>query len=65
MPTPTEDDPNYPIWQEAVERVIAARKALDKTIKGTRERAAAEQEHQAARAAYMLIAQQLLVHTSR
>ena len=58
MPTPAEDDPEDPVWRKAVERVIAARKALDKTATGTPERKAAEQEHHAAHAAYMLIAQQ-------
>jgi hypothetical protein len=55
----TEDDPNYPAWRKAVERVIAARKALDGTEIDTPERKAAQQEHQAAHAAYMLIAQQM------
>jgi hypothetical protein len=59
MPTPAEDDPDNPVWRKAVERVIAARKSLDKAEIGTPERAAAEQEHQAAPAAYMLIAQQM------
>ena len=59
MPTPAEDDPEDPVWRKAVERVIAARKALDKTSTGTPEREAAEQEHQAAHVAYMLIAQQM------
>jgi hypothetical protein len=55
----TKDDPNYPAWRKAVERVIAARKALDGTEIDTPERRAAQQEHQAAHAAYMLIAQQM------
>jgi hypothetical protein len=59
MPMPIEDDPDNPVWRKAVERVIAARKSLDKAEIGTPERAAAEREHQAARAAYMLIAQQM------
>jgi hypothetical protein len=59
MPTPTEDDPNYPVWRKAVERVIAARKTLDRAEIGTPEREAARQEHRAAHAAYMLIAQQI------
>jgi hypothetical protein len=42
-----------------VERVVAARKTLDGTEIGTPERKAAQQEHQAAHAAYMLIAQQM------
>jgi hypothetical protein len=59
MLMPDEDNPNYPIWRTAAERVIAARNALDRTMIGTPERKAAEQEHQAAHAAYMLIAQQM------
>ena len=55
----TEDDPNYRAWRKAVERVVAARKTLDGTEIGTPERKAAQQEHQAAHAAYMLIAQQM------
>lgn len=56
---PDEASPNYAIWLKAVERVIAARKTLDRTTVGTPERKAAEREHQAARAAYMLVAQQV------
>lgn len=59
MPMPDEASPNYAIWLKAVERVIAARKTLDRTTVGTPERKAAEREHQAARAAYMLVAQQV------
>ena len=58
MAPPDEDQPWYPSWREAVERVIAARKVLDDTKEGTPEREAAEREHHAARAAYMLIAKQ-------
>jgi hypothetical protein len=56
MPMPDEDNPNYPIWRQAAERVIAARSALDRTMMGTPERKAPEREHQAAHAAYMLTA---------
>jgi hypothetical protein len=54
MPSPDEDQPEYPAWREAAERVIAA--LLDSTKEGTPERAAAEREHQAAYRVYMLIA---------
>jgi hypothetical protein len=57
MPTPT--NPNYSVWRKAVERVITARKVLDETMIGTPEREAAEREHRAAHADYMLIAQQM------
>jgi hypothetical protein len=56
MPSPDEDQPEYPAWREAAERVIAARRVLDSTKEGTPERAAAEREHQAAYRVYMLIA---------
>lgn len=56
MLPPVEDRPWYPAWRKAVERVIAARRALDGTAEDAPEREAAERELQAARSAYMLIA---------
>ena len=41
MPTHFEDQPWYPKWKEAVERVVEARMARDGTQPGTPEREAA------------------------
>jgi hypothetical protein len=54
-----EDQPWYEEWRAALERVIAASMARDATLVGTPERRAAEQECDAAMAAFREIANRL------
>jgi len=58
-PSAVEDQPWYPEWRAAVERVIAASMARDATMVGTPERKAADQECEAAMAAFREIANRL------
>jgi hypothetical protein len=59
MPEQFEDQPWYREWREALERVIAASMARDQTAAGTPEREAAQQECDAAMAAFREIANRL------
>lgn len=59
MPTPVEDQPWYPRWREAVERVIKAREARDVETPGTRAWEAADAEYQGTLAVYRVIAGQI------
>jgi hypothetical protein len=56
MPTHFEDQPWYPKWKEAVERVVEAQMARDGTQPGTPEREAADRDYEAAFAAFRSIA---------
>jgi hypothetical protein len=47
-----EDQSWYPEWKQTVDRVVAARMALDATKPDTPEREAAEREYQVALAAF-------------
>jgi hypothetical protein len=58
-PPSVEDQPWYPEWRAALERVISALVARDATIVGTPQRRAAQQEYDAAMAAFREIANRL------
>jgi hypothetical protein len=58
-PPRVEDQPWYPKWRAALERVIAASMAIDATMIGTPERLAAKQEHEAALAEFGKIANEI------
>ena len=58
MPTHFEDQPWYPKWKEAVERVVEAQMARDSTKPGTPEREG-DREYEAAFAAFRWIAAQI------
>ena len=59
MPTHFEDQPWYPRWKEAVERVVEAQMARDGAKPGTPESEAADREYEAAFAAFRSIAAQI------
>jgi hypothetical protein len=59
MPERFEDQPWYREWREALDRVIGASMARDRTVAGTPERAAAQGECDAALAAFRKIANQV------
>lgn len=52
-----QDQPWYPEWKKAVDRVVSARMALDATSPDTLGREAAEREYEAALAAFRLLAE--------
>jgi hypothetical protein len=54
-----EDQPWYPEWKKAIDRVVAARMALDVTKPDTSEREAASREYDAALVAFRSIANRL------
>lgn len=54
-----ENQPWYPRWRQAVQRLILARETLRDTEEGTPARMEAEIEYQAALSAYKLIADQV------
>ena len=58
-PSRPEDQPWYPQWRAALDRVIAASMAVDATMVGTPERLAANQEHDDALAAFRKIANEI------
>jgi hypothetical protein len=58
-PQAVEDQPWYAEWRTALERVIAASMARDATMVGTPERQAAQEECDAAMAAFREIANRL------
>ena len=58
-PAAWEGQPWYQEWRAALERVIAASMARDATMVGTPDRQSAEQEYDAAMAAYRDIANRL------
>jgi hypothetical protein len=49
----------YPEWKEAVDRVVAARMALDATAPETPERQAADREYQSALTGFRILAEKL------
>jgi hypothetical protein len=53
-----EDQPWYPRWHQAVERVVSAQMALDSTKPGP-DRKVAEQEYQAALAVFRALAEEI------
>jgi len=53
-----EDQPWYPEWKKTVDRVVAARMALDATKPDAPEREAAEREYEVALAAFRSAAEQ-------
>ena len=57
MPESFEDQPWYPEWRDVVDRVVAARMALDATRPDTPEREAADREYEVALAAFRLLAE--------
>jgi hypothetical protein len=57
MPKRFEDQSWYPEWKETMDRVVAARMALDTTKPDTPERAAADREYEAALAVFRLLAE--------
>ena len=59
MPTPVEDQPWYPRWRIAVDRVIATREGRDNYQLGTPQWEAADAEYQQAVIAYRAIASQI------
>jgi hypothetical protein len=59
VPIPVEEQPWYPAWRKAVERLIAAKEALNDTKPDMPERKAAEAEVRAAQSAYRLIASKI------
>jgi hypothetical protein len=54
-----DDQPWYREWRQALERVIAAQMMLDATKPGTPQRQTADQEYEAAIAAFRAIANQV------
>jgi hypothetical protein len=52
-----EDQSWYPEWKKTIDRVVAARMALDATQLGTTERETADREYEAALAAFRLVAE--------
>jgi hypothetical protein len=52
-----EDQSWYPEWKKTIDRVVAARMALDATQPGTLERETADREYEAALAAFRLVAE--------
>jgi hypothetical protein len=52
-----ENQPWYPEWREAVQRVVAALAARENTKPGTPEREASDREYEAALAAFRLAAE--------
>jgi hypothetical protein len=58
-PPKPEDQPWYPQWRAALDRVIAASMAVDATMVGTPERLAAKQEHEAALAEFRKVANEI------
>jgi hypothetical protein len=52
-----EDQSWYPEWKKTIDRVVAARMALDATQPGTLERETANREYEAALAAFRLVAE--------
>ena len=59
MPERFEDQPWYREWREALERIIAASMARDRTMVGTPEREAAQRECDSAMAAFREIANRI------
>ena len=59
MATPVEEQPWYPLWREAIERVIAASEARNKEQAGSPAWDAANAVYQAALAAYRIVAGQI------
>jgi len=59
MTTTVENQPWYPRWRQAVQRLILAREMLRDTKEDTPARMEAETEYQAAFSAYKLIADQV------
>lgn len=59
MPETFENQPWYREWREALDRVIGAAMARDRTVAGTPEREAAEREYDAALAEFRRIANQV------
>jgi hypothetical protein len=57
MPERFEDQPWYSEWKQTVDRVVAARMALDATTSDTPEREAANREYETALAAFRLLAE--------
>ena len=57
MPERFEDQPWYPEWKKTVDRVVAARMALDATRPDMPEWEAVEREYEAALAAFRLVAE--------
>ena len=57
MPERFEDQPWYLEWKKTVDRVVAARMALDATRTDTPEREAAEREYEVALVAFRLLAE--------
>ena len=59
MTTTVENQPWYPLWRQAVQRLILAREVRRNTKEGTLARKKAEVESEAAWIAYKLIADQV------
>jgi hypothetical protein len=59
MPPPVEDEPMYPRWRRAVERVIATQEARDREQLGTQQWEAADRAYQEAVIAYRVVAGQI------
>lgn len=59
MTTTVENQPWYPHWRQAVQRLILAREVLGNTKEGTLARTEPEVECEAAWIAYKLIADQV------
>ena len=57
--TELDDQPWYREWRQALERVIAAQMMLDATKPGTPQRQTADQEYEAAIAAFRAAANQV------
>jgi hypothetical protein len=57
MPERFEDQPWYAEWKQIIDRVVAARMALDATNADTPERDTANREYEAALAAFRLLAE--------
>ena len=59
MATTVENQPWYPHWRQAVQRLIVAREGLRDTKEGTPAQLEAEREYEAAWSAYKIIADQV------
>jgi hypothetical protein len=59
MATTVENQPWYPQWRQAVQRLILARERLRDTKAGTEARIEAEREYEAAWSGYKIIADQV------
>jgi hypothetical protein len=54
-----EKQPWYPVWKKSIDRLVAARLALDATKPGTPERESAEREYENAMNIHQLLVEQL------